>query len=37
VDVTLVTEQGAQHGYLNEVGDPSAAHTLALMVDVLSD
>ena len=37
VDVTLVRERGALHGYLNEVGDPSAEHTLALMSALLSD
>lgn len=36
VDVTLEKEPAAQHGYLNEVGDLSAAHTLELMVGVLS-
>ncbi|MDF2554454.1 MAG: nlhH 2 [Microbacterium sp.] len=37
VDVTLVRERGASHGYLNEVGDASATHTLALMAYTLSD
>lgn len=37
VDVTLVRERGALHGYLNEVGDPSAARTLGLMAAILSD
>jgi acetyl esterase/lipase len=37
VDVTVVRERGAAHGYLNEIGDQSAEHTLALIVDLLSD
>lgn len=37
VDVALVKERGAQHGYLNEVGDLTAAHTIGLMVQLLSD
>ncbi|MFG6492975.1 alpha/beta hydrolase [Microbacterium sp. P03] len=37
VDVTLVKERGALHGYLNEIGDPAAEHTLALMAAGLSD
>ncbi|SFS13104.1 Acetyl esterase/lipase [Microbacterium sp. cf046] len=37
VDVALFKERGALHGYLNEVGDDAAEHTLALMADVLSD
>ena len=37
VDVTVVRERGALHGYLNQVGDPSAEHTLALVSALLSD
>ncbi|WP_019181959.1 alpha/beta hydrolase [Microbacterium yannicii] len=37
VDVTLVRERGALHGYLNEVGNQSAERALALMAGVLSD
>ena len=37
VDVRLVRERGAAHGYLNEIGDPSAEHTLWLMAQALSD
>lgn len=36
VDVTLVMEKQAQHGYLNEVGDPDAAHTIGLMLETMS-
>jgi acetyl esterase/lipase len=36
VDVTLVKERGAVHGYLNEVGDPAAEHTLGIMARILS-
>jgi len=37
VDVRVVRERGAAHGYLNEIGDPSAEHTLSLMAEALSD
>lgn len=37
VDVRLEKESGAQHGYLDKVGDPSAAHTLDLMVRTMAD
>lgn len=37
VDVTLVREPDALHGYLNEVGDASADNTLELLASVLSD
>ena len=29
VAVDVVTERGALHGYLNEIGDPAAEHTLS--------
>ena len=35
VDVALVKERGALHGYLNEVGDPAAERTIARMARVL--
>jgi len=31
VDVRVVREPGAMHGYLNEIGHPAAEHTLALL------
>ena len=35
VDVTLVKERAALHGFLNQVGDPAAEHTLAIMATAL--
>lgn len=35
VDVRVVRERGAMHGYLNEIGHPAAEHTLALLEDAL--
>jgi len=35
VDVMLHREDGALHGYLNEVGHPAAEHTLALLTQVI--
>lgn len=35
VDVRVVRERGAMHGYLNEVGHPAAEHTLALLASTL--
>lgn len=37
VDVTLLKEPAAQHGYLNEIGDPTAAHTIGLMIRTMAD
>jgi acetyl esterase/lipase len=37
VDVSLVRQRGALHGYLNEVGDPAAERTLALLARAVSD
>ena len=37
VDVRVVRERGAAHGDLNEIGDPSAEHTLSLIAGALSD
>jgi acetyl esterase len=31
VDVRVVREHGAMHGYLNEIGHPAAEHTLSLL------
>ncbi len=31
VDVRVVRQRGAMHGYLNEIGDPAAERTLALL------
>ena len=31
VDVRIVRERGAMHGYLNEIGHPAAEHTLMLL------
>ncbi|MDF2554451.1 MAG: nlhH 2 [Microbacterium sp.] len=36
VDVRVVREHGAMHGYLNEIGHPASEHTLALLGDALS-
>lgn len=36
VDVRVVRERGAMHGYLNEIGHPAAEHTLALLEETLS-
>ena len=36
VDVRVVRERGAMHGYLNEVGHPAAEHTLMLLEDALA-
>lgn len=36
VDVRVVRERGAMHGYLNEIGHPAAEHTLALLAETLS-
>jgi acetyl esterase len=37
VNVSIERERGALHGYLNEVGDPAAEHTLTLVARVVSD
>jgi acetyl esterase len=37
VDVTIFKERGAVHGYLNEVGDPAAQHTLSLVHELLDE
>ncbi|KJL47291.1 Carboxylesterase NlhH [Microbacterium hydrocarbonoxydans] len=36
VDVHVVRQRGAMHGYLNEIGDPAAERTLALLTDAVS-
>lgn len=36
VDVRVVRERGAMHGYLNEIGHPAAEDTLALLEETLS-
>ena len=36
VDVRVVREPGAMHGYLNEIGHPAAEHTLALLEQAVS-
>ena len=36
VDVRVVREPGAMHGYLNEIGHPASEHTLMLLVGALS-
>jgi len=36
VDVRVVRERGAMHGYLNEVGHPAAEHTLMLLEAALA-
>jgi acetyl esterase/lipase len=35
VDVRVVRERGAMHGFLNEIGHPAAEHTLALLEDAV--
>jgi acetyl esterase len=35
VDVRVVREHDAMHGYLNEVGHPAAEHTLALLAEAV--
>jgi len=35
VDVRVVRQHGAMHGYLNEIGDPAAERTLALLQDAV--
>ena len=35
VDIQVVRERGAMHGYLNEVGHPAAEHTLTLLTDAV--
>lgn len=37
VDIALVKERGAVHGYLNEIGDPAAERTLARMAQAVVD
>lgn len=37
VDVHLVRQRGAMHGYLNEIGHPAAEHTLALLADAVAE
>lgn len=37
VDVSLSRQRGALHGYLNEIGDPAAERTLALVAQALAD
>lgn len=36
VDVRVVRERGAMHGYLNEIGHPAAEHTLELLEQTVS-
>ena len=36
VDVQVVRERGAMHGYLNEIGHPAAEHTLLLLEDAVT-
>lgn len=36
VDVRVVREYGAMHGYLNEIGHPAAEHTLLLLADAVT-
>ena len=36
VDLHVVRERGAMHGYLNEIGHPAAEHTLMLLQDAVS-
>lgn len=36
VDVRVVREPGAMHGYLNEVGHPASEHTLALLAETVA-
>jgi acetyl esterase/lipase len=36
VDVRVVRERGAVHGFLNKIGDPVAERTLALIAEVLT-
>jgi acetyl esterase/lipase len=36
VDVRVVRERGAMHGYLNEIGHPAAEHTLTLLTDAVA-
>ena len=36
VDVRVVREHGAMHGYLNEIGHPAAEHTLRLLQDAVT-
>ncbi|WP_417512303.1 alpha/beta hydrolase fold domain-containing protein [Microbacterium sp.] len=36
VDVHVVRQRGAMHGYLNEVGHPAAERTLALLTDAVT-
>lgn len=36
VDVRVVRERGAMHGYLNEIGHPAAEDTLALLEQAVS-
>ena len=35
VDVRMVRQRGAMHGYLNEIGHPAAERTLALLADAV--
>ncbi|HEX5859530.1 MAG TPA: alpha/beta hydrolase fold domain-containing protein [Microbacterium sp.] len=36
VDVRVVREHGAMHGYLNEIGHPAAEHTLVMLEQTVS-
>ena len=36
VDVRVVREHGAMHGYLNEIGHPASELTISLLTDALS-
>jgi acetyl esterase/lipase len=36
VDIRVVRENGAMHGYLNEIGHPAAEHTLMLLEHAVS-
>jgi acetyl esterase len=35
VDVRVVRQRGAMHGYLNEIGHPAAERTLALLAEAV--